>query len=299
MTKCFIRFCLVLLIAERLLAAPVNLTLSVDGVKRSALVYPGKKAAIRPSPLVIYFHGFNGTSEDSARRTKFHQLWPRATVAYPQGLKDIVDGTGKKSYGWQRSPRQLGDRDLHFVDALINKLSSQYKVNRRRIYATGHSNGGFLTYALLTERPSTFAAFAPVGCYRADRRSIPPTTPRPVLYIFGKEDHVFDRDPGCPDGGLDCARQTLDWLLKLNRCSSKPLKWRYHGYRKYPPEKSGEPVIWRLYKGGHSWPAYATKVIVRFFKQHKLKSDPVNKADRQQIKPNTDESQKQKSSKNN
>ncbi len=254
-------------------AASFTLTVSVNGVERSALVYPGRKANTKPAPVIIYFHGFSGTSRDSAQRAGFHKLWRNAIVVYPQGLKDI-GGKGNKNYGWQRSAENLGDRDLHFVDTLIDRISSRYKVNEQAIYATGHSNGGFLTYVLLTERPSKFAAFAPVGCYRVNRESLPETIHRPVLYIFGKEDHVFDNDGDCPNGGLNCAKETLAWLLKLNQCKNEPVKWYYPGFRKYPPESSGAAVIWKLHKGGHSWPDYATRTIVRFFKEDMRKKNP-------------------------
>ena len=253
-----------------------TLKVSVDGLQRSALVYPGRRTDKQPSPVIMYFHGFGGTSKNSARKTGFHKLWPGAIIVYPQGLRGI-GAADNKNYGWQRFAGNLGDRDLHFVDAIIKELSARYKVNSRTIYATGHSNGGFLTFALLTARSSTFAAFAPVGSYNPARESLPDSKPRPVLYIFGKGDHVFDRDPDCPDGSLDCARKTLQWLIEFNRCSNKPVRWYYPGFRKYPPEPAGKAIIWNLHKGGHSWPGHATKTIVRFFKEDAKQKNSSNK----------------------
>jgi len=257
-------------------AEPFTLEVSVNGQQRSALVYPGRKADKEPSPVVMYFHGFSGTSDDSARKTGFHKVWPGAIVVYPQGLKDI-GAADNKNYGWQRFAGNLGDRDLHFVDAIIKELSERYKVNSRTIYATGHSNGGFLTFALLTARSSTLAAFAPVGSYNPARESLPDSKPCPVLYIFGKEDHVFDRDPDCPNGSLDCAQKTLQWLIEFNQCSDKPARWYYPGFRKYLPGPSGKTVVWNLHKGGHSWPDHATKTIVRFFKEDARQKSVSNK----------------------
>jgi len=56
------------------LPRPTTLTLNVEGVERSALLYPGLNAHAVPSPILLYFHGFTGTSQDSAERTKFHEL---------------------------------------------------------------------------------------------------------------------------------------------------------------------------------------------------------------------------------
>ena len=239
---------------------PVTLVISVNRVERSALVYP----AAANSPVVMCFHGFASTSEMFDQYTGFAELWPEATVVYPQGLKDIMDGHGNVNYGWQRYPGHLGNRDVYFVDALIEELYSQYGVDRQRVYATGYSNGGFLTYTLLAARPQSIAKFAPVATYMPFRPSN--YTPRPVLYMFGENDHVFDNDGDCPSGGYACAMSTLDWLLVHNQTSNEAQEWFDTGYQIYPAETtSGASVIWNLHEGGHIWPPDASANIVRFF----------------------------------
>src|SRR4051794_1539044 len=59
----------------------------VDGVTRTFLVDPGKEAATTPSPLVLVFHGYGGSSSDAAG-LGIAKAWPEATVVYPQGVKD-------------------------------------------------------------------------------------------------------------------------------------------------------------------------------------------------------------------
>jgi len=217
-----------------LLPRPTTLIVNVDGVERSALVYPGLKAHAAPSPVLLYFHGFTGTSKDSADRTKFHELWPQATVVYPQGLK-TKRGSRNDNYGWQDERHGLwhdDNKDIRFVDRLLQELSARCRIDPRCIYASGHSNGGLFCFLLLLQRPESFAAFAPVGCFGACVREA--TTPRPVLFIFGEKDEVFD---------IRLAKDTLGRLLSLNRCSAERRKEWLDGCQMFVPDRGGEPVI--------------------------------------------------------
>lgn len=46
--------------------------------------------------------------------------------------------------------------------ALLDEIESQYKVDKKRIYVTGLSMGGFGTWALTAYQPNRFAAIAPI-----------------------------------------------------------------------------------------------------------------------------------------
>ena len=98
-----------------------------------------------------------------------HELWPEAVVVYMQGLSTpgrLTDPEGKKP-GWQSAAGDQGDRDLKFFDALLATLKQEYKIDERRIYSTGHSNGGGFTYLLWSARPNMFAAVAPSAAVAA------------------------------------------------------------------------------------------------------------------------------------
>ena len=252
---------------------PATLTVNVDGVERSALVYQGEEARAAPSPVLLHFHGFGGISEREAQSRRFHELWPEATVVYPQGLNDITSGKGKTAPGWRdirHGPWNVENREVRFVDRLLEDLSARCKIDRQRIYATGHSNGGFVTFLLLLERPNVLAAFAPVASYGlcvAEAR-----TPRPVMYMFGDEDHVFDKDKPHRTG-MDLANTTLESLLKLNKCSHERKTTLPNGCQVFAPEPGGEPVVWCYYHGGHGAPDGADKLVVQFLQEHAL-GDP-------------------------
>jgi polyhydroxybutyrate depolymerase len=137
--------------------------LRVDGVAREALLHVPAQAKDKPCPVVFAFHGHGGNMNHSARTFGYHLLWPEAIVIYPQGLNTpgrLTDPEGKKP-GWQGSVGDQGDRDLKFFDAMLADLRANHQVDDRRIYSTGHSNGGGFTYLLWAARGDVFAAVAP------------------------------------------------------------------------------------------------------------------------------------------
>jgi poly(3-hydroxybutyrate) depolymerase len=248
-------------IALPVAARPIRWEGMVDGINRTALFEPGKDATTTPSPLVLVFHGFFGSQEDLTT-IGLARTWPEATFVYPQGLPwqrwDGVSGPG-----WQILAGQYHDRDLRFVDLLLKNLSATYKVDARRVYATGFSNGAPFTGLLLVTRADRFAAFAPVAIGPVPTLAWAPT-PRPVLLTHGKRDSVV------PLVGAEWARNQL---LRLNDCGAEAIEWA-SGAVSYQPCGTGQPVIWSLHNGDHEWGSGTTAKIVRFFQEHVLATAP-------------------------
>jgi len=240
--------------AARAFAEPVIFRETVGGVERRALVFPGTGALTTPSPVVLAFHGFHGSSLSMAA-TKIHREWPEATVVYPLGLPAYSRNSMKYVPAWQSAPGRDGDRDVVFIDVLLDDLRKAYKVDDHRIFTVGISNGALFCYILLLERPWVFAGFSCVAGAADFVRDA--TVPKPVLIIQGKNDTTVT---------AYAARRTRDLLRKLNGCGKKEKEWA-PGFINYQPSTSGQPVIWRLHGGGHIWPGDATKMTVRFFKE--------------------------------
>ncbi len=125
-------------------AEPVRREWTIDGTAREALVCVPDGAKEKPAPLVFVFHGHGGTMHAMLRRYHLQQLWPEAIVVYPQGLNTPGRLTDRK----EKKPRLAAqrehgeDRDLKYFDAVLADLKKDYKVDDKRIYSTGHSNGG-------------------------------------------------------------------------------------------------------------------------------------------------------------
>ena len=121
-----------------------EVVIEVDGMKRQTIIYAPKSSKEQPTPVVFCFHGHGGNSRHAAKSFAMHTHWPEAISVYPQGLNTpgrLTDPEGKKP-GWQSGPGAMGDRDLKFFDAMLTKLKAEHQVDAKRIFSTGHSNGG-------------------------------------------------------------------------------------------------------------------------------------------------------------
>ncbi|MRR59352.1 MAG: hypothetical protein EG824_14250 [Deltaproteobacteria bacterium] len=274
----------------------------VEGEHRRALVYPSQRTpSSEPSPAVIYFHGHGGDIYESAGLCLFHSLWPEAVVVYAEGTK--VDAHGNEydepKRGWQlRFPYKhaLGQtKDLTYVKRLLQHVREHHNVDSKRIYAVGHSSGGFFTFSLMALMPYAFAKFAVLGAYSrfkvklvsagdaVENRAEPltltqqdhATLPRPVFYLFGKNDTAFNNDGPSPEPGwhetqMSRSRRTLVELAKRNACSIPTGSFWTASTQFSPPpqlQQLGATVTWHLYDGDHSWPAAASDLVVQFFKE--------------------------------
>lgn len=231
---------------------------TVDGVTREALVFAPHSAKVTPAPIVFAFHGHGGTMLQAALSFHYHKLWPEAVVVYMQGLNTVgrlTDPEGKKS-GWQSAPRDQGDRDLKFLDTVLASLRADFKVDDRRIYATGHSNGGAFTYVLWAARRDVFAAFAPSSSPAV--RNLPLLRPAPAILIAGENDALVK---------FAWQQPTMTALRKLNNTGEgKP--WHDVQYATHYPSAQGNDVVTYIHPGTHKFPAEAPAAIVRFFKEH-------------------------------
>ena len=229
---------------------------TVDGVPREALLHVPADATRRPVPVVFVFHGHGGSMQQASASYPVHTLWPEAIVVYPQGLPTagrLTDRTGRDP-GWQAGPGDDGDRDLHFFDAMLHTLHREFRVDDRRIYAMGHSNGGGFTYLLWAKRRDVFAAFGPSAAIAG--RNYGPLRPAPVIQIAGEHDELVR---------FAWQQRMIEALRRGNECGEgRPAG---PGLTLYD-SKIGAPVMTYIHPGTHRFPPEATALIVAFFKAH-------------------------------
>ena len=230
---------------------------TIAGVKRSGFIAaPAKAAAGLPTPLVLVFHGHGGTAANMSRALPIHKKWPEAIVVYLQGAPApgaIVDGEGRRA-GWQSAPGALGDRDLRFVDTVLAWSKRTYAVDAKRVFAAGHSNGGWFTYVLWAARPEQFTAFAPAAAVFG--RMAASAKPKPALIIAGEKDKLVS---------FALQRRTIAAVVDLNQAATKGEPW-FGGAEMHDSEIAD--VVTYVHPGGHPLPANASDVVTRFFKSY-------------------------------
>lgn len=235
-----------------------RVSLKVEGVDRDAFVYAPGTAKVSNAPVVFVFHGHGGTAQNMMRNFGVGRLWPEAIWVYMQGLNtpgQLTDPQGNRA-GWQAAAGDDGDRDLKFFDAMLARLKKDYQVDAKRIYGTGHSNGGGFTYLLWLTRPDVFAAVAPSS---AAAKYALQLKPKPALIMGGQEDPLVK---------FAWQKLTMDAVRRVNGCEATGEPWEKECT--IYPSKGGTPLVTFVFEGGHVFNAKSPGLIVKFFKEHSL-----------------------------
>ncbi|MBV9331398.1 MAG: hypothetical protein JOZ55_07580 [Alphaproteobacteria bacterium] len=176
---------------------PMPVSLTVNGESRSAFFFvPAHGTSGAPVPLVLGFHGGGGNAEGYLRQSHLAEkaLAAGFAVIAPQGTAFL--GNHRL---WNSGPEYVraarNADDVSFVRALIETAAQRMPLDRKRIFATGFSNGAQLCYRLALELSGEIAAIAPMsGARLADGEH--PDRPVPVLHIHGTADSVYPLEGG-------------------------------------------------------------------------------------------------------
>ena len=177
--------------------------ITVNGTNRSYNVYVPKNLG-ENRPLLIFCHGYNQdanwmqNNEFKNDNVSMEAVCDTAkfVVVFPNGIDK----------SWDTS----GNRDIDFVKAIIDKMVTQHKIDRNRVYLGGFSMGGMFTYHAMNRIPDLIAAFAPVSGYPMGGATANANVrPLPILHIHGTSDDV------CAFSG---AQPALNVWIKHNGC---------------------------------------------------------------------------------
>ncbi|MGV3613806.1 MAG: alpha/beta hydrolase family esterase [Fimbriimonas sp.] len=236
-----------------LVTGPGVKTIRVDGVEREALVCASNSA--KPAPLVFAFHGYGGNMRRAAANFRLHEHWPEAVVVYLQGLPSLNPrDPANQRPGWDVMRAQNDNRDVRFVDALLADLKKDYKIDEKRVFAMGHSNGGRFGYLLWGQRGDTFRAFSMCGSNSVgfeDRLK-----PKSAFLIGGLGDATVP---------IANQRRTAAFLMDLLKVDPAPAR-SSEGYKLYKGAGNLELATY-FHSGGHEYPADAGKMVVDFFRR--------------------------------
>lgn len=266
---------LILFIAGLLPTKADNIT--VGGTSRSYLVYAPKNLG-ENRPLFIFCHG-SGQDANYMLNTQFRDTQNPERKISIEAVCDTAKFVMVFPNGINNQWDIGGDRDINFVKALIDKMVTQYKIDRNRVYLGGFSMGGMFTYHAMNKIPDLIAAFVPVSGYpmggataNADVR------PLPILHIHGTGDDV------CVFSG---AQPALNVWIKHNGCpTTAKVVNNYNGFsgakmHTWAPGNDGVEVkLLELKDKGH-WvckepQVYTGKEMWNFCKKYSLNKTTPN-----------------------
>ncbi len=218
-------------------------------------------SGINKPPVVFFIHGANGSGNEFENTTQGNKVADKEKfiAVYPSASSSGSAGT------WAD---MRGTSDYPFYLAVLDTLDKRYSIDRNRVYMTGFSQGGFISFVAGCKYSDIFAAIAPVSGHAASGCTI--KRPISVFLTFGaQEDKVsFVND--------------LNIWLKLDSCPSTPASTsRYPQSNSkvtritYGPCAQGTYVIMdSISSQGHQWPSSTNinqaEETWAFFKQFSL-----------------------------
>ena len=235
--------------------------------------YDAKK---KKYPLIISLHGFTGNG--TAQRAFF----PLADLAekhgflysYPSGIGRSWNATNA-CCDWARR-----HDDSTYLRNFILWATERYSIDKNRIYFTGLSNGGFMSYRMAMDHSDLVAAIAPFAGVGFKRWPAQPKQPVSVLHIHGTKDNVIRWKGGfILASSYPGAEENFENWRKFNQCNkavdlgdlkinlTRTVKGSETTAKRFT-NKDGSVVseLWRVENGGHVTPpsAEARERIVKW-----------------------------------
>jgi polyhydroxybutyrate depolymerase len=247
-----------------------TINLTIDGNARSFIVYlPTGYNNAGKMPLIFVIHGGSGTPEGMINIANFKPIADRDKVVlvYPAGIqKNWNDGR-------PTTPNQLGINDVSFFNQMCDYMITNHSVDGTKIYATGISNGGFMSSRLGCELSNRIAAIA-VDAATIEATTISPSCspgrPVPSIYIHGTTDPLVpftggQMTAGGTAGGTILSHfQAIDKWVVINGCNPTPIVTDLPDIandgttikqRVYSGGANGSEVVsYVVLNGGHTWP---------------------------------------------
>jgi polyhydroxybutyrate depolymerase len=246
--------------------ATTRYTMRVAGVTRTYLVHiPAHYDTIRRAPLVIVLHGHGESAENFEKYTGMRDKADAEgfIAVYPQALGDpsdwhtAIDGPSKRD-------------DIRFVRNIIDLLERRFRIDKRRIFAAGHSNGGIMTYRLASALSDRIAAIGvtagSIGMIEDNGDTVriaPPSHPVSVIHFHGLADPSVPYLGGAESDGPDniiSVSNTIAFWLNADHCAHAPTSRSVSSDRNviidsYSGCAKGTAVtLYTIIDGTHRWP---------------------------------------------
>lgn len=252
-------FVLGLLLSSQALSAqtPVDSFL-YEGTMRTFRAYVPTTLPTNVSvPLILNLHGLGSNGLEQEFYANFAPVADTAgfIVVSPDGLNE----------SWNIGILPGGPNDVGFLSTLIDSMYARYDIDLSRVYSTGMSNGGFMSYKLACELQDRIAAIASVtgSMIVPDFSTCQNERPVPIMEVHGTEDptvpytgsfgiasvpdvlNYWNGKNGCDTTVVD----TFDFpdIVTTDSCTVQRIAYR-------SCNQQTEVVHLRVDGGGHSWP---------------------------------------------
>ncbi len=246
-----------------------TINLTIDGKPRSFIMYlpSGYNNVLAKMPMIFVLHGGSGNGNGMLTLADFRPIAEanKVVLVYPDGVQTSWND------GRQTNANVAGINDVSFFSQLCDYMVSNNNVDATKIYATGISNGGFMSSRLGCELSNKIAAIA-VDAATLEQNTIfsscNPGRPVPAIYIQGTLDPLVPFNGGIVSGPAagNCVShaQAIAKWVGINACNptravtnlpdiandGTTITQRIYG----GGTNGSEVVSYVILNGGHTWP---------------------------------------------
>ncbi len=236
-----------------------------DGLQRDYILYvPGSYSPDTAAPLVINLHGYTSSAQSQMDSGDFRSIADTAgfLIVHPMGTEDILGYPH-----WNNTGNGDDVDDIGFIEDLIDALSAGYNIDNNRVYSTGYSNGGMMSYTLACQLSDRIRAVASVAgnMYNGQPDECSPGRPVPVMEIHGTSDPVVSYTGGLIGVPIP---NILSFWKGFNNCSPDPVVTDITDSDPNDGSTAQRQVFincdegievehYKINNGGHTWPGTA------------------------------------------
>ena len=250
--------------------------LTVGDLKRNYLVHiPPQYDSQKPTPVILAFHGGAANANNMTVFSGLNKKSDEAgfIVVYPSGtgrLERLLTFNGGNCCGYAMNNKI---DDVEFTRQVLDSLAHSANIDPKRVFATGMSNGGIMSYLLASELSDRIAAIAPVGGPMGTE-ACQPKRPVSVIHFHGTDDEhaPFKGGQGKGPSGTEffSVDHSIQAWVKANGCEREPVVTKlpdtaHDGTtitrKTYGSGKDGAEVVLIVIEGGgHTWPGQESRL---------------------------------------
>jgi polyhydroxybutyrate depolymerase len=174
------------------------------GGARPVKVYVPSGYTGAPTPLVILLHGYSATGAEEDIYLGLRSVAESHTVLYahPDGT---LDSQGNEFWNATDACCNFDHAsvdDSSYLASLVAEIGTRYRVDPKRVYFIGHSNGGFMSYRMACDHADLVASIVSIaGAMWLDPSRCTPSASVPVLEVHGTSDMVIAYGGGSTGAG--------------------------------------------------------------------------------------------------
>ena len=158
------------------------------------LLVPEGHDPAAPSALILLLHGYGSSGMAKLGDFGLAEIAQAddILVAYPDGTSDALGSRFWNATDACCDLNRTGVDDVAYLTAVVDDVAGRFAVDPGRVFAMGHSNGGFMSHRLACDRADRFAAIVSLaGATWSDPAECDPAQPVAMLQIHGDDDQTI------------------------------------------------------------------------------------------------------------